>query len=372
MKLLVLRENLKNAVSAVIGATGTSALPVLKNVLIRAEKSGARLLATNLELAITVTFPAKIVAQGSVTVPVQTLSTMLQSTTQEKIHLEKKGEKVLLYTDNYTAHLQTIPETEFPIIPTPGDGKRAIIFEGDVLRNAFDQVVCAAAAQSEFRPELAGVQLRYEGAEVKIAATDSFRLAEKTISDAAYAATIEKPFSVIIPAKNILEIIKVLPPGQVRFYVDAAQAVFQAETIEIVTRLIEGSFPDYQQIVPKSFDARVWVSGSELLEGLRLSQVFTGKLRAVTCSLYENKKTLGLFSQEAGFGENNYLVPAKIEGDVFDAVFNVGYFVDGVRAVLKHNKDDALFIGLNKEKKPALIKSVSDPSYTYIVMPIKQ
>ncbi|OHB21737.1 MAG: DNA polymerase III subunit beta [Parcubacteria group bacterium RIFCSPLOWO2_01_FULL_48_18] len=373
MKLLILRENLKQVVGIVDRAvSNSSSLPVLRNILVIAANGTISVSATNLELAVTATLTGKITEEGSLTIPAHVFSAIVGSVSSEKIHLEKKGNSVLVKTDNYEAAIQTIHEKEFPIIPKAKNTREFIDIDGNLLRSAFDQVINAAATVSDFRQELSGVLFSFQGDSIICAATDSFRLAEKTISHAQYQTNIEKGFTVIIPAKNVQELIKILPSGTVRIHVDQNEIIFKNEEREIVSRLIEGKFPDYRNIIPTSFDFNAHVPINELLEGLKLVHVFASRLNDIKIAIADSHKTAELSSRETGLGENRYLVPIKGEGTAFEVMFNGIYFSDGLRSVAKAAKNERAFLGLNKSSRPSLIRAVEDKSLLYVLMPIRQ
>ena len=357
MKLLILRENLKQVVGIVDRAvSNSSSLPVLRNILVIAANGTISVSATNLELAVTATLTGKITEEGSLTIPAHVFSAIVGSVSSEKIHLEKKGNSVLVKTDNYEAAIQTIHEKEFPIIPKAKNTREFIDIDGNLLRSAFDQVINAAATVSDFRQELSGVLFSFQGDSIICAATDSFRLAEKTISHAQYQTNIEKGFTVIIPAKNVQELIKILPSGTVRIHVDQNEIIFKNEEREIVSRLIEGKFPDYRNIIPTSFDFNAHVPINELLEGHMRLTITRGvgkvgldprnsKHASVIAMAYPFPHTLGEKSVR--------LLTSSIRrkgADSVDAKVKASNYMENILAKLQANlngMDDALMLDRN-------------------------
>jgi len=367
MKIIILKSNLKVGLDAVGRSIGTAAnLPVLNTVLIRAENNQIKLSATNLELALTKTVFGKIIEEGGLAVPYAVLSNMVNNISTERVNLEAKGGNLLVKTDNYEASIQGIDRKEFPIIPPVEDRSERIEIEGSVLRDALIKTVIAAEV-SDLRPEISGVLFSIEPSELKIVATDSFRLAEATVSGKQIKNTFKKGIQITIPLKAAQELSRVIEEKErIAFSSNETQALFESENLELVTRVIEGRFPDYQAIVPKDTETEVTVDREDLINGLKLAGSFSGKNSEVSFKI-KDKKILEISASDSSIGKNKYVIPVKVNGLDTEIAFNWQYLLDGI----KNEPSKDVVLGINGEEKPTLIRSSERTPYFYILMPIK-
>lgn len=369
MKIIVLKNNLKEGLDAVSRTVGEKInLPILKNVLIDGEDGKIKIFATNLETAIIKEVSGKIIEPGKITVPFDVLFNIISNVPGERINLETKKSNLFLKTDNYEASIQGVNSDEFPIIPKIKKDKNFLEIQGAILKEGMNKIINACQI-SELRPELSGILFNVEGEAIKLTATDSFRLAEKTIPSSQFKNHFaDKVKKIIIPLKAVQEATRSLEENSsIKIFIDDAQILFQSETIEIISRLIDGQFPDYEQIVPKEVDAEILLNRDELISALKLVSVFSSRNNEVSIKIQENKKTLEIYSVDSALGENKYLIPIKIKGESSGVAFNWRYFVDGLKNVGLEN----VFLGLQGDARPAIIKSTNDPSYFYVLMPIK-
>jgi DNA polymerase III subunit beta len=368
MKLALIKGHLKDAVAAVVGATTENQnLPILKNILIEAVGGAVTLTATNLEIAIRATLPGKVMEEGSVTVPATTLLQMVNNLTSERIGIDVKDNVLSVTTDAYSATIQGVSPEDFPIIPSIKEERGNLKIKGILIKDALSQVV-VASQPSELRPELASILFFFALESLKLVATDSFRLAEKTIVKTQFSTTYKESFKLLLPLKTAQELIRLLSDDEdVTFRDDGSQIIFETPTRFLVSRLIDGNFPDYGAIVPKDFSTRIVLETAEFASAIKLASVFGSRVSELKIEALENKKSVQVSSAEQGLGENTSVLAAKIDGDAKSASFNWRYLQDGVKAV--HGKD--LFIGLNQEEsRAALLRAPNDASYFYIVMPI--
>lgn len=366
MKAIVLKSNLKEGLTIISGAVNEKLhLPILKHILLYTKEKKTTLTATNLEIAITTTVPSKVIEEGRTTLPFSLFSSVIGSLPEERINLETTKQHTLLKTDNYEATFHSLSPDEFPLIPSVHYKDQNLQFEGGVLRNALAQVIYATQT-SEFRPELNSIFLNYNTESVVLAGTDSFRLAEKKLTSPHIFSTHETPFTLLIPLTTAHELQRILKNDeQALFYRDASQILIKTPRTEFVSRLAEGTFPDYQGIVPKAFDAEVVVGREEFMDALKLVGVFSGKTNEIKIKPLANKKGITLSSVGQIIGENAFHLPAKFHGDIGEIGFNWKYLVDGLRAL----STDEIYLGLNNGNRPAMLKSPGDTSYFYIVMP---
>ncbi|MCL5004857.1 MAG: DNA polymerase III subunit beta [Patescibacteria group bacterium] len=372
MKLIILKKNLKDGLRSIerICAENPS-LPILKNFLIETIDNKIKLAATNLELGITTFISGKIIENGSVTIPLNIFNSIINNLQVEKINLELKKDKLIIKTDNYQAEIQGIKKEEFPIIPQIGNIKQFIKIKNSLLKNALISAVNSATADN--RPELSGILFDFQITILKLAATDTFRLSEKTIANNHFESNFDGNFKVIIPLKTIQEVIKEIQSNEsqeTKIYIDQNQVLFKTENTEIISRLINGEFPDYQQIIPKNIANEIILNAEELINAVKLSSVFSDKFNEIKIIINKDAKNVEIFSASQSVGENKYLVPAKIQKmaeNQMEISFNWRFLLDG----LKNIKSENIFLGLNDLSKPALIKSPQDESWIYILMPIK-
>ena len=368
MKLIFLRSNLVDGLHAnerVV--TGNANLPILKHVLIKAADGKIVFVGTDLELGIETTTPGKIVEEGTLAVPFGILGAIVKNLTEERVTLETKATKLSVTTDNYEATIQGADAKEFPIIPSVRDSSNLITVNGKAFHEALSRVVTATQF-SDLRPEISGVFLSYSEEKLVLAATDSFRLAEYTLAPSSARSTLDS-ISGIIPLKTTEETLRMLEreDGDVQLFFDSLQIAIHTPTKKIISRLIDGTFPDYRSIIPKSTAIEVTVQRDEFLSAIKLVSSFSSKAHELTVKCGENKKFLELYSSDSLLGENTYRIPAKTKGDTFSVVFNWRYLADG----LKIYSAKEVVVGINAANKPALIQSISESFLIYVLMPIK-
>lgn len=367
MKLIVLKNNLKSGLEAVSRAIGSNSnLPIISNVLIKTVDNKVKIIATNLEIAVGATISGKVIEDGSLSVPHDVLLSIVNNLSSERINLEAKNNNLAITTDNYEALIQGIAENEYPIIPKIKDEKEYVEINGSELQEALNKVIIAAGS-NELRPEINGVLMVVESSVVKLAATDSFRLAEAKIGEGHFKNHLSEGFRVIIPLKTA-EILSKMQnsDGDISIYFENNQILVRTEGVEMISRLIEGKFPDYEAIVPKSIASEALISRDEFINALKLANSFALRVKDVKIRS-KDKKVLEVFSSDTSLGENKYLIPGKISGEGFETTFNLKYLLDGVRA----EESETIYLGVNEDNKPAFLKTPNNQNYFYILMPVK-
>lgn len=369
MKLIILKKNLKDGLRVIeqIIKNDTD-LPILKNFLIETFDNKIKLSATNLELAVISFISGKIIENGGVTIPFDVFNSIINNLQNERINIEVNGDKILIKTDNYEAEINGIKKDDFPIIPKIKNNNSYIEIQNSVLKDIFTSVVNSITKDS--KPEFNGILCDYQNSIIKFISTDTFRLSEKTILNNYFKSNIDNTFKVIIPSKTINEVIKetqLNEDGKMNIFFDQTQIAFKSENTEIISRLINGEFPEYQQIIPKSYEIEIILNKNELINAIKLVGIFTDRLNEIKLITKENIKNVEIFSHNNIFGANKYLIPAKIKGEPIEVIFNWKFLLDGIKNINSEN----IFLGLNNSNKPAIIKSSEDTSYFYILMPIK-
>lgn len=366
MKALVIKSNLKEGISVIERASGENQnLPILRNVLIEALDGRLALSATNLEVAVRYFVQGKILEEGTITAPIQVLSNLVGNLPTERLNLETKDMNLIIKTDNYDGTLVGAAADDFPIIPKIENDSQYIEIAGDVLRDALSQVVVATQTL-DLRPELGSVLFDFSLDALKLIATDSFRLAEKTLAKSQFTVSKQvEAFKILVPLRTAQEILRITKPDEtVRIFHDKTQVLFRTEHFEFVSRLFELNFPDYSGVLPGEFLTEMVVNRQELINAVKLAGVLGGRNSEVRLNASKEKKTLQVFSGEQAVGENSYILSAKIKGHDDVLSFNWRYLVDGLRAL----KADEVFLGIYQENRKVFIKDASDSSYFYILV----
>ena len=236
--------------------------------------------------------------------------------------------------------------------------------DGEDLRNAFSESIWAAAA-NETQPEISGIFLSFDESKLRIAATDRYRLAERTV---VLKEAVKGPRDVIVPARTINELYKILGmgPGAVDIYFSETQVLFKFEETELISRLIDGQYPDYQQIIPKEFKTEVVVDREQLIHALKATSLFASESNNILIEVQENEG-IKVTASSAASGENETVVKSKVSGSNNSAVFNFRYLLD----CLNNLKESNVVLKLINDASPAMITPEGRNDYIYIVMPIK-
>ena len=371
MNVIALKNNIKEGLSIISGAKKESGnLPVLKNFLLETVDGGVKMSSTDLEIGVTHFVSAKNTKEGSVAIPFGVFSQIINNLSFERINFEIKGGSLLINTDNYKAKISTTPKNDFPIIPGIERKKNNFfVFDTGSLVEALLFVVPACQI-SDFHPELSGILFSFKDGQIKLAATDSFRLAEKTIVSKEFETKMEKDVSFIVPFKTIQETIRIFSSSKenkIKMFFEENQILFETQQTTLVSRLIEGRFPDYEIIIPKSFETEAIIEKENFTNALKLTSSLSNRLNEVKFQIDDDLKNIKTSSFSPEFGENEYLLPARIKGSKTQITFNWRFLLDGTKNI----KTNSVFFGLNGEEKASLIKSPEDQSFVYIIMPIR-
>ena len=372
MKIEILKENIKNGLNVVEKAAGKNlSLPILDNVLIGTEDSFLNLTSTDLETTIRLWILTKIIKKGKLAVNLKFLSNFVSFLPNEKIIIDAKGQDISVECGSLKTEIRGFNAEDFPIIP---EFKESEHLEIDNKRfcEGLSQVVNIASS-SQSRPEISGIYFSFLKNTLKIAATDSFRLAEKTIL---LQNSTQKERSFILPQKPAREIVNILDgkEGVLKIYFADNQTMFEfpmSETnhpqLQITSRLIEGEYPNYGDIIPQNFKSSGVLKKDDFLNQIKTASLFAGKVNEVRISVNPSKNEVGIFSKNPDVGESRSNVASKIEGEPIEVSFNYKFLIDGLMNI----KSSEVFLGVSKEEGPCILKPVGDASYLYVVMPIK-
>jgi len=373
VKVSCLQENLAKGLSIVGRAVATrSTLPVLSNVMLATDGSRLKLSATNLEIGIVCWIGAKVEEDGSITVPARLLTDFVNSLPPERIDMELtvRTQTLNLKCARFEANIKGIDAQEFPLIPTAGEDSK-ISLDPSMLRQMIDQVVFAAATD-ESRPILTGVLARFQGEQLTLAAADGFRLSVRT---AHLPEPVSEPVTVIVPARALAELSRISgeqeQPIEITITPARNQALFHMANVDLVSQLIEGNFPDYNQIIPKSYSTRTVVSTSDFVKAAKTANIFARDAANIVRleivpggELAPGRVTLTATSAEVG--DNVGDIDAVIEGEEMEIAFNAKYLIEVLSVV------DAAQVALEttSASSPGVIKPVGSEDFTHVIMPM--
>lgn len=369
MKLSILQENLSKALSLVNRVVSSrSSLPVLSHVLLKTEKGRLRVSATNLEMGIHVWCGAKIEEEGEITVPARLFSDFINSIPNAKVELNVHETVLSCKTDNFQSNINGISADEFPLIPQIKDPK-VVSLDSNEFRNAINQVVFAVA-QDETRPVLSGVCFSLEKDLIKMAGTDSYRLAEKQFKPRTAAI---KDIRIIIPGRTLAELARILGEAEedVGIYLSENQISFKTSEVELTSRLIEGSYPDYTQIIPTSSSTSFKAPVDEFMNVMRVSGLFAREsVNGVRMEVKSKGKVL-VYATTSEIGDNVSSLSAQVKGEDGEISFNARY----LQEVLSNLGAEDVEVSISGKLNPCLLKPIkggkTDDSYLHIVMPLR-
>lgn len=365
MKIICTQENLKAGlltVGRIISSSNT--LPILNNILLKTENGILKISATNLEVAITTQIRCKVEEEGETTVFAKTATDLVNNLPNQNITLETKENKLKIETENYHNQINTLPAEEFPLIPDV-EKNEILQIDAQELKKSIDQTVFAAST-NQTQPEITGVLLVMEGKFLKIAATDRYRLAEKRVI-LEKAANNHK--ETIVPQKTINELSRIIgmQKGKVETAANETQIVFSFLNTQVISRLIDGQYPDYKQIIPSNFNTIITTSKQELTSALKTAGIFSQGNNSIKFDYSKAKQSLVLTAESADLGKSEVVLAAKIEGGEGGIVLNNRYVLDSLVGI----ETEEVVLKIVDDNSPSLIMPKQGDDYLYLVMPIK-
>lgn len=368
MKFIVFQDKLKlalNTVSRII--TKHFSLPILENVLLQTEKGKLRLSTTNLEVGIHFWIPGKIEKQGAITVKANLLTNIVNNLTTDKITLEAVKSQLKINTKNYQAILKGQNAEEFPVIPKI-KAQEFGSFNSSQIQKGLLQLANITTF-SEARPEISGVFFRFFPEQIKLVATDSYRLGEKTIKTS-YTPRQSSNKAIILPLKAVQELVRILDQAKEKFSIsfDKNQVLFDFDGIQLTSRLIEGNFPDYEQIIPREFQTEAFVKRQDFLNQVKLMSLVSSRTNDLRFEFDPKANKIFFKAASVELGQSQSSMTAEIKGRPLEIVFNYRYILDGLNNISQGN----IVFSLVEKSRPALIRGKGDRSYLYVVMPIKE
>ena len=375
MNVSVMQENLARGLQTVSRAVSSRAtLPVLANVLLMTQDAGLKLTGTNLEIGISSWVPGKVEGEGEITVPAKLITDLVASLPNQRIDLELsvKDRTLKLTCGGSRASIKGIEADEFPVVAVIGEAPTTAI-PSRTLREALTEVVFAAASD-ESRPILTGVLTRFVGETVTLAAADNYRIAVRTLAVARPVAT---ELTIVVPARSYAELVRILPdsddPIEVTVTPNRSQALFHVEGTDLVSRLIEGQFPNYEPVVPKrdAWTARAVVDRETFLAGTRRASIFARDSANIVKVEVGGDGSEGagiaITAHAADVGDNADSLEAAVEGSPTTIAFNARYLID----VLANLGSDEAALELSGPLAPGVIRGVGKDDYVHVIMPVR-
>ncbi len=374
MQVSVLQDSLAKALGNVRRAVAArSTLPVLGNILISTDNGRLKLAATNLELGVTAWVGAKVEEEGAITVPANTFADLVGTLPHDQIHmtLDEETQTLGLTCGSTTANIKGINAEEFPLMPV-SEGEGAIQVDPDIISEMIQQTAFAAATDSS-RPILTGVLTKFEGKTLTMAAADGFRLAVRTTE---IDNPVKEPVTLIIPARALNEVDRISGDCEGNIGLSAPegrnQVLFHTTNVDIVSQLVDGNFPAYEQIIPSSYVTRTVVHTAELLRACKRAEIFAREsantvrvqIEPGESELKPGKMTVRATSRESG--DNQVEVTASVKGEAMEIAFNVRYMIDALNVI----DTEQVALETTNSSSSGVLRPVGREGYTYVIMPM--
>lgn len=339
-------------------------LPILSSVLISTTNKRLVFFSTNLEMGLEVSIPAQIEKEGKVALPAKLFSGFVSALPNiDKIKLEVLNNSLVLTTPNSSTTIKGYPIEDFPILPKIKEKKSLNLSVIDFMTGL--RSVYYSMFLSEIKPEINSVFVfSHRGLPLTFVATDSFRLSEKTIP-----YNFSDSLNFLMPHRSVMEVLKIFEniEGELNIKIDENNLVLESGNIKFTSRLVDGNFPDYKQIIPKEFSNTITVEKNQLRDALRSASVFCGKLNELKVKIYEGENFIEFQTNNPDLGEHTVSVVGQSEGGDLTIVFNHRYLIDCL-ASIKSEKVVFKFAGAGK---PLFVSGLNDSSFGYLVMPMK-
>ncbi len=368
MKLSCTQENLNHSLSLVSHLTPkTHHLPILSNILLNADNNQLEIKVTNLEIGIKTLVRARVDQQGSFTVHGKLFSDLIALLEHDKVELETKDNQLLISSGKSINKLNGLPSEDFPVLPTITVRNSSFKVKMSILKEAVLQVVFATS-QDESRPEISGVLWVFKKNELTLVATDSYRLAEKKVPLIENTST--EDLQLIVPLRTTQEVVRVFEgEDELVIHYGENQLLFMGETTELISRIIEGKYPDYAQIIPSSPSLEVTIQKDEAIRALKLAGLFTRSgLNHVDVIFNSKENVVNMVSSTTQVGESTLNIDGVFKGgDVDSITFDWRYLLSGIEAV----QGQAITMYISSPQSPALLRGI-DQAYLYLLMPIRK
>jgi DNA polymerase-3 subunit beta len=373
MNVSVMQENLARGLGIVGRAVSSRAtLPVLANVLLRTQDGGLKLTATNLEIGINCWVAGKVSEEGEITVPAKLLSDLVSSFPNQRIDLvlSPKDRTLKVTCAGSRSSIKGIEADEFPVVAAIGDAPATSV-DARALREALGEVVFAAATD-ESRPILTGVLTRLAGTRMTLAAADNYRIAVRHLE---LASAVDGEVLIVVPGRSYGELMRILPDGEAPVEItvtpNKSQVLFHAEGIDLVSRLIEGQFPNYEPVIPTAHTSRAVIDREAFLAGARRASIFARDsaniVKIAVGSEEEDASAVSISAHAADIGDAADALDATIEGSPTTIAFNARYLID----VLSNLGAEEAALELSGPLAPGVIRGIGKDDYVHVIMPVR-
>jgi DNA polymerase-3 subunit beta len=374
MKVTILQENLARGLGIVSRAVSPrSTLPVLANVMVATDEGRLRLSATNLEMGITCWIAARIEEEGTTTVPARTFVDLISTLPGDQVALtlDISTQTLNLRSGTSTNDIKCIDAQEFPPMPVP-DMEGAVQLNVADFRGMIHQVAFSASTD-EARPVLMGVLMIVEGDQITMAAADGFRLSVRT---ATLPAPAPEPVNIIVPARALNELARVANDGEETISMvvpkGRGQVIFRVKDVELVSQLIDGTFPDYQQIIPRSYKSRTLVATASLLKACKQAEIFAREgsnvarleIKPAAGEMEPSEVEISATSEETG--KNETIVEATVDGSGVLIAFNVKYLREALEVIDTPN----VALETSAANAPGVVRPVGEDDFLHVIMPM--
>jgi len=360
MKLQVTQENLARALNSVARiANSRNTLPILSNVLLKTQNNRLSISATNLDIAITHYIGSKIEKNGAITVPARLMQDFISNLPDSVLNLELNDNKLSIITDKYQSAINGIAAEDFPVMPAiKGDTLWKV--DAKEFKKTLQQVVFAASGD-DARPVLTGVYFHTAGGQVTVAATDSYRLAERKLGKS------KDSVNFLVPASAAADLLRIISDTDKEVAVthDDQQVLFQVGDVTLVARLIEGNYPDYRKLIPSKFTTTATLKKADFMNIAKISSLFARESAgSITIKVEDKKVSINAIASQ--LGENTATADADVTGGG-EVTLNSRYLIDALNAFGSEEVDFCF----NGKLEPCIVKSSQDPSYLHLIMPLR-
>lgn len=365
MKIECTTDKLVEAIGKSEKITGKNlTLPVLSCILLEAKGKQLTIRATNLDVGIEIVLPVKVDQEGTIAVPGQILNNFLSTLKNKNVTLEAEEGNLKVTTETNKTVIKSLNHEDFPTIPILESEKVLSLSARDFIKGI--KSVWYSSATSSMKPELSSIYIYSEDESAVFVATDSFRLAEKKVK----MKNAKEIGSLLIPVKNVPDILRVLEgcEGDVEVSFTKNQISFKYNGVYLTSRVVDGVFPDYRQIIPKAHTTDITVLKQDLVSALRVATLFSDKFNKLSIKVNPSEKRFELSTRNADVGENSTSLESVIDGEPIEINFNYKYITDCFQSV----EADSVVLEFNGLTKPLIIKGINEKSFMYLVMPINK
>lgn len=371
MKIICLQENLNKGLNIVSHLSISKiTLPILNNILLNVEKGILNLSSTNLEIGIQTKIRGKVEKEGGFTIPSQLLNNYIGLLPKDHVTLELINNELLVKCKNSKIKIKGISSEDFPLIPKI-EKRDGFKFKINDFKKALQQIIFAVY-KDESRMEINGVLFNFnypQKGKITLVGTDSYRLAEKVLDLKEYSR--DENFKLIVPKNTIQELLRILAQedGILEIYFSENQILFFWNETELISRLILGQYPDYQQIIPQIFKTKININKENLIKTVKAASLFSQSgINDINFEILPKEAKINISSLNSQLGEYKSEIEAEIEGEENKIVFNYRYLLDG----LLNMESDEVKIEVINDSAPGVLRPQEDKNYLYLIMPIKQ